>query len=72
MSPICAKNNLELPKIPKCFEELTNLEKQFIVKGLVYMKIRNLPKTRMEVSNDRVINIPIQDDNIAKTVNTLP
>ena len=72
MPPICSKNNLELPKIPQCFKELTNLEKQFIVKNLVFMKIRNLPKTRMEALNDRVINIPIQDDNIAKVVNTLP
>ena len=71
MPPICSKNNLELPKIPQCFKELTNLKKQFIVKNLVFMKIRN-PKTGMEALNDRVINIPIQDDNIAKVVNTLP
>ena len=72
MPPICSKNNLELPKIPQCFKELTNLEKQFIVKNLVFMKIRNLPKTGLQALNDRVINVPIQDENIAKVFNILP
>ena len=53
MPPMCAKNHLELATIPDCFRELTNLEKQFIVKNLVFIKIRNLPKTRMEAMNDR-------------------
>merc|ERR1739838_648646 len=72
MPPMCSKNNLELPELPDCFKELTNIEKQLIVKNLVFIKIRNLPKTRMEAMNDRVINVPIPDDNIAKNVNTLP
>ena len=43
-----------------------------IVKNLVFIKVRQLPKTRMAAMNDRVINVPISDDNIAKRVTSLP
>ena len=72
MPPMCAKNSLESPNIPKCLRDLTNLEKQLIVKNLIFIKIRKLPKTRMSALNDRVVNVPIEDDNIAKTVSSLP
>ena len=49
MPPMCAKNNLEPSELPQCLKELTNVEKQLIVKNLVFIKVRNLPKTRIEV-----------------------
>ena len=52
--------------------ELTNLERQLICKDLVFLKVRNLPKTRMEAINDRVVNVPIEDEDIIKTVTSLP
>ena len=72
MPPMCSKNALEPSVVPNCLKNLTNLEKQLIVKNLVFIKIRQLPKTRMEAMNDRVINVPITDDNIAKRVTSLP
>ena len=53
MPPMCAKNNLEPSELPQCIKELTNVEKQLIVKNLFFIKVRNLPKTRMEAMNDR-------------------
>ena len=53
MPPMYSKNNLEAAEVPDCLRDLTNLEKQFIVKKLVFIKVRNLPKTRMEAMNDR-------------------
>ena len=53
MPPMCAKNSLEVPEIPDCIKNLTNVEKQLIVKNLVFIKIRQLPKTRMAAMNDR-------------------
>ena len=53
MPPMCSKNCLEIPEIPDCLKNLTNLEKQLIVKNLVFIKIRQLPKTRMAAMNDR-------------------
>ena len=71
MPPICAKNSLEYADIPDCLQ-LTNLERQMICKDLVFIKIRQLPRCRMDAMNDRVINVPIEDDDIIKTVTSLP
>ena len=72
IQPICHKNKLEISEIPQCLKDLTILEKQMIVKFLVFIKLRYLPKTCMKVMNDKTICVPIPDDNIAKRVNTLP
>ena len=72
MPPMCSKNGLEPALIPDCLKYLFNLEKQLIVKNLIFIKVRQLPKTRMMAMNDRVINVPIGDDNIAKRVTSLP
>ena len=55
---------------PYCLK-LNNLEKQLIVKSLLFMKVRQLPKTRMEAVNDRIINIPIEDGDLIKKVISL-
>jgi hypothetical protein len=72
MPPCCAKNCLEYPDIPDCLQ-LSNLERQMICKDLVFIKIRRLPSyMRMEAMNDHIINVPIEDDDIIKTVTSLP
>ena len=38
MPPMCAKNSLEPSVIPDCLKDLTNLEKQLIVKNLVFLE----------------------------------
>ena len=52
MPPMCHKNKLEPPEVPKCLKDLTILEKQLIVKVLFFIKVRYLPKTRMKAMND--------------------
>jgi len=64
--PMCSKNALEPSIIPESLQNLTDMEKQLIVKNLIFIKVRQLPKTRMVAMNDRVINVPIPDNNIAK------
>ena len=71
MPPICFKNQLNYTNIPECLK-LTSLEKQLIVKSLLFIKVRELPKTRMQAMNDRVINIPIEDGDIIKEATSLP
>ena len=46
-------------------EELSIVGKSMIQLDLPFLKLRKLPKTRMPVTNDRVINVPISDDNMA-------
>ena len=71
MPPICFKNRLNYMETPDCLK-LSNLEKQLIVKSLLFIKVRELPKTRMQAMNDRVINVPIEDGDIIKEVTSLP
>ena len=70
--PMNLKNSLKPAVIPHCLKDLTDLEKQLIVKNLIFIKVRQLPKTRMMAMHDRVINVPVPDNNIAKRVTTLP
>ena len=72
MPLICAKNGLEYSPIPNCLQ-IENLERQMICKDLVFIKIRKLPSyARMPAIYDHVINVPIGDDDIIKTVTALP
>ena len=70
-APICWKNSLDYRDIPDCLQ-LHNIEKQFIVKSLLFIKVRKLPVSRMDAMNDRVINVAIDDDDIIKEVTNLP
>ena len=71
MPPICAKNGLEYGEIPECLK-LSNIEKQLIVKELIFIKIRELRPTRMAAMNDRIVSCPIEDDDIIQQVKSLP
>ena len=71
MPLICFRNGLEFSQIPECLQ-LTDLESQLIALDLVFIKIRQLPKTQMDIMNDRVINVPIGDEDVALTVQSLP
>ena len=71
MPPLCWKNSLNYGDIPDSLK-LSNIEKQLIVKSLLFIKVRKLPVTRMDAMNDRVINVAIEDDDIIKEVTSLP
>jgi hypothetical protein len=68
---ISACNGLLLDPIP---EELllTDLEQQLIAKRLLFLKVYALPKSRMPAMKDRLINVPLEDSDIAQTIQTLP
>ena len=72
MPPLSFQNNLKVSEIPECLQSLTSLEKQLIKKNLPFLKVRKLPKTQMDVINDKVVNVPISDDDLIKNVNCLP
>ena len=68
----CFQNNLQVPEIPEALQDLTDLEIQLLSKNILFLKVRQLPKTRMNTLNDRVICVPIEDDDVVKTVDSLP
>lgn len=49
---LCFRNGLELAKVPPCLQ-VGDLGNQLLAKHLVFIKIRHLPKTRMQSMYDR-------------------
>ena len=68
---ICVMNGLKLENIPRELQ-LADLEQQLIARSLLFLKIKKLPKTRMRANVDRVINVPVECDDIAVTLKKLP
>ena len=52
--------------------ELTELEGNLIAKNIVFMKIFQLPKSRWTALKDKIINVPVNDDDIINTMTRLP
>ena len=69
--PMAVKNDLKLyPQDPDT--QLTELEGALISKNLIFQKIYQLPKSRWTALKDRIINVPINDEDILNTVELLP
>ncbi len=68
----CSKNNLEFDPVPPEIDCLTKVEEQMIAKTLLFMKIKQLPRSRMDAIVDRVIDVPLEDADVETTVNSLP
>ena len=66
-----AKNGLKMdPQDPEL--ELTELEGNLILKRIVFMKIFQLPKSRWTALKDKIINVPVNEDDIVNTITRLP
>ena len=68
--PLNMENGMNLDNLPEELN-LTPLEKQLIGKNLYFLKVRKLPKTQMDVFNDRGINVLINYDDFFKTARVL-
>ena len=71
LPPMSAKNGLKVhthePEL-----ELTELEGNLIAKRIVFMKIFQLPKSRWTALKDKIINVPVNEDDIVNTMTRLP
>jgi hypothetical protein len=52
--------------------KLTELEGALIAKSIIFQKTYQLPKSRWTALKDRLINIPINDDDIVNTLEQMP
>ena len=71
MPPTCSKNGLGVTDTPKELEGLYLVERHLIQKNLPFLKVRHKPRTRMKTMNDRVISVPIGDEDIIKNAKIL-
>ena len=71
MPKVSVKNGLDVDKIPPELQ-LSELESQCIARNIIFMKMKELPKTRMKSMIDRCVLVPIEDTTVMDTVETLP
>ena len=64
-------NGLQLENVPEELK-LTQLEQQLIAKSLLFLKVKKLPTTRMKANHDIIINVPVESQDVSKTLSKLP
>ena len=52
--------------------ELTELEGNLIAKNILFMKIFQLPRSRWSALKDKIVNVPVNNEDIVNTVTKLP
>jgi hypothetical protein len=63
-------NGLWLDKVPDELN-LKDLEQQLIARSLIFMKVKKL-RFGMKAMTDMVISVPIEEDDISKTISAFP
>ena len=61
-------NSLELDEIPPELKKLTDFEHQLISPNLIFIKIFKLPTSRMFAEKGKLVNIPLENVDIEKTL----
>ena len=73
LPPMSRANSLQLVDLLDNPDlKLSELENNLISKRLLFQKIYQLPRSRMAGCKDRLINIPINDEDVLNSVNRLP
>ena len=72
MPPMCAENGLKIEPIRDESLKLTELERNMIALRILFMKMCLLKKSRWLGLNDRIINVPVNNDDIINTISILP
>ena len=67
MPPLSTLNGLVLEDIPDTLQ-LSDLENTLIAKNILFMKIFKMPTSRWSAVKDRVVNVPITDNDISQTL----
>lgn len=69
--PMSSANGLKLSPVPKHLH-LPELANTLIAKKILFQKIFRLPKSLWPGMKDRLINVPIEEEQVMHTLNTLP
>ena len=72
MPKMCSNNGLKVDILPKPEMRLSELENNLIARNIVFQKIHLLPKSRWSGTHDRLVNIPIGEQDILNTLTSLP
>ena len=69
--PLCFANQLNVDRQPDELIELNDLEAVLIAKSIIFMKIYSLPKSRWNALKDHAIHVPITDNDILNTLDSI-
>ena len=67
MPKLCTKNGLSIDIIKDDDLKLTELENNLIARNIIFQKIHKLPKSRWSGTHDRLVNIPIGEQDVVNT-----
>ena len=74
--PMSAMNGLKLHETDQSIKDeglnLAELEGALIAKTIIFQKIYQLPKSRWTALKDRLINVPVNDEDILNTMEKMP
>ena len=70
--PMSVCNRLDIVPLEDPQLELSELENNLIALRIMFQKIYYLPKSRWTGLKDRVINIPVDKENVMNTIKQLP
>ena len=71
MPKMCSNNGLTVDVLPDNLI-LAELENNLIAKNIIFQKLHKKPKSRWSGTHDRLVNIPIGDQDIINTVTNFP
>ena len=69
---MCSNNGLQVDILPEPKLRLTELENNIIALNIVFQKFHLKPKSRWSGTHDRLVNVPISQQDIKKTLKALP
>ena len=72
MPKMCSSNGLKVDILPHPEMRLSELENNLIARNIVFQKIHLLPKSRWSGTHDRLVNIPIGEQDVVNTLKSLP
>ena len=64
------KNGLIVEEIPSDLADLTTLENQLISTYILFMKIKQVPKSKIELMVDRTVLVPVEPSDVMNNVET--
>lgn len=66
--PLSVRHGITIENVPS---ELELLELCVNSKNIIFIKIFKLPKSRWSALKDKIVNVPVVDDDILKTLSEL-
>jgi hypothetical protein len=61
--PLCILNNLNISSMPDEIN-LNELGQTLIARNLLFLKLVNLPRSRWRALKDKIVNVPITDNDL--------